>query len=66
MFHSFQLKRLRDRSFRKEFEEVMRLRESFARMLFEEKDEKVCAELDEQYKNKKCSFIEKCINRVEL
>jgi len=44
----------------------MRLRESFARMLFEEKDEKVCAELDEQYKNKKCSFIEKCINRVEL
>jgi hypothetical protein len=60
MFHSFQLKRLKDKSFWELFEKIMQSYEEFGKAILGQATEDVILKLNTEIMNSKKSFIERC------
>ncbi|MHB8789206.1 MAG: hypothetical protein ACYDBT_04935 [Desulfobulbaceae bacterium] len=66
MFHSFQLKRLKDKSFWKDFEKIMNSFEILGKAIVEQKNEEMISSQLHNFMNLKKNFIEKCLVKTKI
>lgn len=66
MFHSFQLKRLKDKSFWKDFETIMSNYEELGKVIMAQEKEEVISNLNSKIMNLKKKYIEKCHTKTKI
>lgn len=65
MFHSFQLKRLKDKSFWEEFEKIMNNYEELGKEIMAQENEKKVTTLWQRSMNFKKDFVSKCLDKTK-
>ncbi len=66
MFHSGQIKRLKNKSFWEDFEKLNLIYQDLTKVMIDLKPKKEYEGLDNKYKELKKKFIEKCIKAIEI
>lgn len=66
MFYSFQLKRLKDKSFWEEFEKIMNNYEELGRSIMAQEDEETITTLWQKSMNLKKDFVKKCLDKTKI
>lgn len=66
MLHSFHLRRLSDKSFSKDFENLMNIYENYTKMILDQKPENELSTLEKQFKSLMKQFVEKCIKKAKI
>lgn len=66
MFHSFQLKRLKDKSFWKSFEIIMNNYEELGKLIMAQETEEVISNVNSKIMNLKKQYIKKCHTKAKI
>ena len=66
MFHSFQLKRLKNQTIWTKFEKLMSTYEQLTKLIHKGEDKQIYESLDKEYKILKKDFIEYCVRTTKL